>query len=205
MATDAELLDLWGRGDRAAGSELFERHYSALLRFFTNKLASQAEVEDLVQATLFACIDARARFRGDASFKTFLFSIARNVLLKFLRDERRLTSLDAEQVSLADCGRGQSSALGAKREQQLLLAALRHIPLDSQVMLEMVYWEQMTAKQVAEILGETQPAIRGRLSKAKRELRAAVERLATTPQESSSTLDGLERWARSLRGYWEPS
>ena len=94
--------------------------------------------------------------------------------------------------------------LQLRREQQLLLAALRQIPLDSQVVLEMTYWEQMTARAIGEVLGETEAAIRGRLRKAKLELRGAVEALARTPEELRSTLDGLERWADGLRSYWEP-
>jgi RNA polymerase sigma factor (sigma-70 family) len=199
---DAALLSAWAEGDARAGSRLFERHYRAVYRFFANKLASLAEVEDLVQQTFMATIDARARFRGDASFKAFLLAIARNLLLKHLRDRRKLESLDAGETSLADCGMGVSTAMQLRREQQLLLTALRHIPIDSQVVLEMTYWEQMGGKAIAEVLGESEAAIRGRLRKAKLELRGAIESLARTPDELSSTLDGLERWVGGLRNYW---
>ena len=89
------------------------------------------------------------------------------------------------------------------REQQLLLTALRNIPIDSQVVLEMTYWEQMAGKAIAEVLGESEAVIRGRLRKAKLELRGAIEALARTPDELSSTLDGLERWVGALRNYWD--
>lgn len=200
---DHALLERWAAGDRTAGGELFERHFASLHRFFANKLASLSDVEDLMQQTLVACVAARAGFRRDAAFRTFLFSIARNTLLKHLRDRRPLTTFDPDDTSLADCGMGQSSVVRAKREQQLLLLGLRHIPVDSQVVLEMHYWEAMTAPEIAETLNETVPAVRGRLRKAREQLVAAIERLAGDPQERRSTVDGLDDWVRSLRGYWE--
>lgn len=41
MAEDAELLEAWRHGDGAAGSELFERHYPAIVRFFANKVVPE--------------------------------------------------------------------------------------------------------------------------------------------------------------------
>jgi RNA polymerase sigma factor (sigma-70 family) len=200
---DHTLLARWADGDRMAGGELFERHFPSLHRFFHNKLTSLADIEDLVQQTLVACIAARDGYRRDASFRTFVFAIARNMLLKHIRDRRSLTSLDPDDASLADCGMGQSSVVRAKREQQLLLHGLRHIPIDSQVVLEMHYWEPMTAAEIAETLGDTVPAVRGRLRKAREQLVVAIERLARDPEERRSTVDGLDDWVRSLRGYWE--
>lgn len=200
---DAVLLSAWGAGDGEAGSRLFTRHYRSVYRFFSNKLASLAAVEDLVQQTFTACVEARARFRGDASFRTFVLAIARNLLLKHLRDRRRDPDIDADAASLADCGLGASTVVGMRREQQLLLTALRRIAIDSQVVFEMTYWEQMPAREIAAILGETEAAIRGRLRKAKLELRGAIEALARTPDEVSSTIDGLDRWADGLRNYWD--
>jgi RNA polymerase sigma factor (sigma-70 family) len=200
---DGALLRAWASGDKQAGRQLFERHYKTVYRFFANKLASLAEVEDLVQQSFMAAIEARARYRGDASFRTFLLAIARNVFLKHIRDRRKVDSLDAGETSLADCGMGASTMMRLRREQQLLLTALRHIPIDSQAILEMTYWEQLTGKAIAEVLGESEAVIRGRLRKAKLELRGAIEALARTPEELGSTLDGLDRWAEGMRNYWD--
>ena len=200
--SDAELLAAWAEGDRRSGAALLRRHFDALYRFFTNKVAAEAEAEDLVQQTMAACVEASGRYRGDASFRTFLFAIARNVLLKHIRDRKQVESIDAEGQSLADHGLGMSTALGLRREQQLLLTALRHVSIDSQVLLELYYWEQMSATQIAAVLNTSEAGVRGRLRKAKLELRAALDALARNPGELASTLDGLERWAADLRAHW---
>jgi RNA polymerase sigma factor (sigma-70 family) len=196
---DGQLLRAWAEGDRHSGAALLSRHFNALHRFFANKLANQAEVEDLVQVTMMACIDARTRFRGDASFRTFLFAIARNTLFKHLRQRKAIASLDTDAQSLADCGLGLSTILADRREHQLLLTALRHIGIDSQIVFELYYWEQLSATAIATVLETTEPAIRARLRKAKLELQAALDTLARDRAELESTFDGLERWAAELR------
>ncbi|MCA9692181.1 MAG: sigma-70 family RNA polymerase sigma factor [Myxococcales bacterium] len=206
VTTDAELLRGWGAGDRDAGSRLFEKYLRPLHRFFSNKLASPSDVDDLVQQTFAACVASRHRYRADSSFRTYLYGIARNVLLKHLARRRRrhgvVASLDAMTMSLADLGLGQSTALGLRHEQALLLRALRHIPIDSQIVLEIYYWEEMTARQVAEVLDVTEPAVRARLRKAKAELRGALERLARTPAELDSTRGRLDEWIDTVRRIW---
>lgn len=203
MPDDAELMAKWMAGDSTAGRRLFERHYRTVYRFFANKLGSLAEVEDLVQRTFMACFEARSRFRGEAGFRTFVLAIARNLLLKYFRDRRKVESIDASETSLVDCGLGASTMMGLRGEQRILLDALRRIPIDSQVVLELTYWEQMSAKQVAAVLEQSDTTIVGWLRKAKRQLREAIERAEASPAEITSTLGGLERWAEGLRGYWD--
>src|SRR5690242_14170431 len=101
MQEDGELLRAWASGNKQAGKQLFERHYKTVYRFFVNKLSTLAEVEDLVQQSFMATIEAQSRYRGEASFKTFVLAIARNVFLKHIRDRRKVDSLDAGELSLA--------------------------------------------------------------------------------------------------------
>jgi RNA polymerase sigma-70 factor (ECF subfamily) len=87
--TDADLLRAWADGNKSAGEQLFERHFEAIARFFRNKLTAEAQHEDLIQQTFLGCVEARDRFRGDASFRSFLFAIAHNQLGKHWRSRRR--------------------------------------------------------------------------------------------------------------------
>src|SRR5690606_25346041 len=82
-----ELLEAWRGGDRQAGEQLFERHFDAVARFFRNKV--NQGIDDLIQRTFLACVEGKDRFRGEASFRTFLFAVAHNVLSKHYRSQRR--------------------------------------------------------------------------------------------------------------------
>ncbi|HMG52097.1 MAG TPA: sigma-70 family RNA polymerase sigma factor, partial [Kofleriaceae bacterium] len=82
-ADDLTLLDLWCAGDRAAGSELFRRHFEAVYRFFEHK--TDGDLDDLVQETFLACTRSRDAFQRKSSFRTYLFSIARHMLFAYWR------------------------------------------------------------------------------------------------------------------------
>src|SRR5688572_27742123 len=127
MDDDFALLDRWAAGDKRAANSLLERHFDAIYRFFKNK-ASHG-VDDLVQDTFTACIGARERFRRDASFRTFLFATARNVLFEHYRRGRRAEN-DTEigESSIAMLDPTPSAIVCNREEQRLLLEALRALP-----------------------------------------------------------------------------
>lgn len=201
-AEDFELLDRWQGGDRAAGDQLFERHFASAFRFFRNKVGD-AVAEDLTQTTFLACVDGRDRFRGSASFRTYLFAIARNQLLMHFRKKGtrdRVVELGTESV--ADLGASPATVMGAKAEQKLLLAALRLIPVDFQIAIELYYWEQLSTKELAQVLEIPEGTVRSRLTRAREHLAKHIERLADSPAVLESTIGGLDNWAKSLQALF---
>jgi RNA polymerase sigma factor (sigma-70 family) len=198
---DHELLLAWRGGDRRSGGMLFDRHFATVRRFFHNKACTESEVEELIQRTFAACVESVERFRADASFKTWLLAIARNVLREWIRETLRegVDDNEVDQLCSEQRGPGLSSRLDVQREHHLLLAALRRLPLESQLLLELFYWEELTAGELAEVLGVPEGTIRTRLRKAKLELSGTIDQLARTKAELDSIHSGLEGWARGLR------
>lgn len=198
VTSDPELLDAWRGGDLAAGDELFNRHFGAIHRFFRNKVSDG--LEDLVQQTFMACVEGRERFRNDSTFRTYLFGVAHNLLRDHYRAQRREPeALDFGKNSAVDAGAGPSTLVGRRREERLLLEALRSIPLDSQIVLELYYWEEMSASQTATVLGVPEGTVRGRVRRAKQLLKTQLAKLARSPQELETTVGNLDRWAAALR------
>src|SRR3954463_11182439 len=85
--SDLDLLVAWRAGDAAAGQVLFKRHFRKVYRFFETKCG--AEADELVQATFLACVRAKDQFRGESSFATYLFTVARHELYRVLSERRR--------------------------------------------------------------------------------------------------------------------
>ncbi|HLT34622.1 MAG TPA: sigma-70 family RNA polymerase sigma factor [Enhygromyxa sp.] len=193
--SDLELLDAWRRGDGRSGELLFRRYFAQLNRFFRNKTDTGAE--DLIQTTFLACVEGRDRFRESSSFRTYLFGIAHNVLCAHYRRVAR--TADFASTSIVDLGASPSGPLTRRDEHAALLRALRSIPLDYQVMLELSYWEGMKAPEIGEILSLPSNTVRSRLSRARAALREALERGVGTPELLRSTLADLDGWARSIR------
>jgi RNA polymerase sigma-70 factor (ECF subfamily) len=202
MLSDAELLQRWGENDDRAGTELFKRHYSPVFRFFRAK--ATGELEDLVQETFLQLVRGRARFRGDASFRAYLFGTARNVLKQhFRRRQRKEGNIDFGTHSVMDLGESPSALVADKAEKRLLLEALRRLAVDDQIVLELFWWESMTALEVGAVLDLNEPAVRSRLHRAKARLGAIMQQLdgGVVLESTASDLDG---WAQRVRDDLEP-
>lgn len=195
---DSTLLQRWQAGDEAAGAELFRRYYAAILRFFRSKVGPQAP--DLVQRCFLGCLEARPRIREGANFRSFLFGVARNVLLMHFRGSRRdRERLDFTERSAEDLGASPVTLLAREREAHLLLHALRSIPLEYQIVLELYYWEGLNSREIADMDGTPEATIRTRLRRAKIRLEKRLGEIAETPALARETTTNLESWARKLR------
>ncbi len=196
MDSDAVLFAAWRAGDARAGAELFERHYSAIARFFRNKV--DVDAPDLIQKTFLGCLESRERVRGDSSFRTYLFAVAHNTLYKHLRSRSR-SPLDFGVTSIHDLRPTATALLVRRGEERALLQALRQIPVEHQITLELYYWEQLTAAEIAAIQAIPEGTVRTRLRRAKQLLEQALAHVATTPAELHDTLSNLDAWASSIR------
>lgn len=175
--SDAELLHRWHGGDKSMGSTLFHRHFSSVQRFFRNKVLAD-DIEDLVQQTFLGCLEGIARFRGDASFRTYLFAIARRRLYSYLRardQSRRRTEPDLSVTSVLDLGVTPSSAVAAARDHILMLQAMQRLSVERQTLLELFYWEDLRGHEIAEVLDIPPATVRTRLFRARAELKEILE------------------------------
>jgi len=194
---DFELLTAWRQGDERAGNTLFRRHFRALFRFFSTKL--DGPVDDLVQETMLACVKGRDRFRHDALFKTYLMRVARNRLFSHYKSRER--NFDPMHSSAIDGGASPSSAMAGGEDRARLLAALRRIPLEFQVTLELYYWEGLKGRELAAVLDISDHTVRSRLSRARAQLRAELALLSKTSPGDLETIerDGdFDAWAAQL-------
>ncbi len=204
MADDFEVLERWRAGNRQAGNELLGRHFDRLYRFFHNKVG--AEVDDLIQRTFLACIESKDRFRKEASFRTYLFTVARHELYHhFRRSGRQAESVDVGEMSVVDLGTSPSRIVVAQQEQQLLLEALRRIPMSLQLAVELFYWEDLSTAELAAVLGVPQGTAKSRLRRARELLELRMRELSESDALVMSTLDHFERWASGVRDAVGPS
>jgi RNA polymerase sigma-70 factor (ECF subfamily) len=191
---DATLMERWIGGDDEAGQRLCARHHAEVYRFFEFKIANEAD--DLAQQTFLACVTSRARFRGASSFRTYLLGIAKNVLYGRLRQKARHPEVDLEVSSIEDLVTSPSERLGRAHDLARLRAALRQLPVAQQVLLELHYWHDLDMGMLAEVFETSPGAIRVRLLRARRALRARLEAAGDVPVASdplSSSLRDPER------------
>ncbi|WP_170135542.1 RNA polymerase sigma factor [Nannocystis exedens] len=175
-----------------------ERHYEAVVRFFATK--DRARAPDLIQQTLVKLVESVPRIAKDCNVRAYVLGIARHVLYDHFRAAYQTAArFDFSERSVADLQPGPSSILAREHQTRLLFQALRQLPLESQLLVELYYWEELTAREVADILGMPEGTVRTRLRRARHLLEQALTRLAESPEELHSTLTDLDGWARRVR------
>ena len=159
---DRALLVAWSGGDKSAGEEVMRRFFPLLWRYFRNKV--DHETDDLIQATLAACVRHRERLAESTNVRAYLLTIARHELYGHLRrrpDFDPLThSVAAEQTS--------PSSLAAHRDaKQRLRQALRALPCVLQEAVELQLDEDLSGPELAEVLEVPEGTVRSRLRRAR--------------------------------------
>lgn len=172
---DGELLAAWSAGDRGAANSLIERHFAIVYRFFATKV--DRELDDLVQQTFLACLEARDRFERRSSFVGFLLGIARNLLFNHYRRKQRSPVAFATS-SIRDDATSPSEVVARHEDEALLNEALRRIPVESQIVLELTYWEGLAGQEVAAALGTPVATIYTKLHRARECLRTRLVELS---------------------------
>jgi RNA polymerase sigma-70 factor (ECF subfamily) len=200
--SDSELLERWRGGNRRAGSQLVTRHFGDVRCYFVAKFAD--EHEDLTQETFSRLVAGRDRFRGGCSFRAYLFCIARNVGLEHLRTRYKAVAPLATSSLVDLTGRRCSSIAAEREEHRVLLDALRLLPLEQQELVELCYWQRLTGAELAELLGVTESAVRGRLRTAIKALGEAYRKHSGKPHAWVLEDGEVERWLEELRQRLRP-
>jgi RNA polymerase sigma factor (sigma-70 family) len=176
-ATELELVEAWRGGDAAAGRALFARYFDRLHRFFSSKVSQG--VEDLIQDTLLACVEGRGTLQRSDAFATFLFGVARRRLYRKWRDEHRgANAIDFGLTSVTDLGMTPSDEAAQRESRRRVVAAMQRIPVELQIALELFYWEDMSASEVAKVLDLPEGTVRSRLRRARSLLEQQLQRAA---------------------------
>jgi RNA polymerase sigma-70 factor (ECF subfamily) len=191
VADDLELWRAWTDGDEDAGNRLVRRFFLGVHRFFQSKVADHAD--ELTQKTFLACVESRDRFRGQASFRSYLFGIARKQLLRHFEGRGRGLSVhDITNTTVHDLDPSPSRVVAQLEDHAVVLEALRRIPLDHQVVIELCYWEELSLAEVADVLDVPVGTVKSRLSRAKAQLREQLD-------VSGDVVEPARRLGRALR------
>ncbi|HWB78106.1 MAG TPA: RNA polymerase sigma factor [Nannocystaceae bacterium] len=188
--SDIELLAQWQAGSDRAGDLLLRRCFPLLYRFFINKVGDATD--DLVQQTLIAALRHREKILDSGAFRMYLLKIARSRLYDHLRALRRHAGhVDDhfEHISVAAAGTSNTSRFGRAQAAVQVRDALRRLPVDLQLVVELHYWEEHSTAQISELLELAQGTVKSRLRRA----REALEQELGTTAEVTEALLGRAR------------
>ncbi|MER1967909.1 sigma-70 family RNA polymerase sigma factor [Castellaniella sp. GW247-6E4] len=183
MNADSDLEDIQyaaraGAGDTHAYAWLVGRHQAAVHRYLVRLTGAPDAARDLTQDTFLRAFQAIGTWRPEAKFRTWLFRIAHNLALDYLRRARqwrRFVPLD-DGLEVPDPAPGPAARLEATRDAQRLEAALAALPPAHREILLLREIEQMSYEDIARMLDLNLGTVRSRIARGRAALLAILRR-----------------------------
>ncbi|MGE3510589.1 MAG: RNA polymerase sigma factor [Vicinamibacterales bacterium] len=183
---DEQLMLEVRRGDASQLGRLFERHHVPLFEFLYHTTGDRIGAEDLVQDVFVRILKYRHTYRDGSPFVTWMYRIARNARADYFRRRHavRASLGGLEPVDVADVdppadAPGVEDRLEWHRQTMLLRRALRQLPLDKRELIVLARYQRLPHQQIAELLDLDVGAVRVRVHRALRLLRARFDTLVT--------------------------
>lgn len=159
VRSDATLIAAYRSGDEGAATILVERHGKALGRYLYGIGAPPSDVEDLVQETFFRAFRALDSWRGEATFRSWLFRIGSNLRKDWYRREAGRVVVPIDDADLPDSADPEGEA-GATEMERLLIQGLGTLPRLQREVFLMRAQQGMAYEDICAALGTTPGAAR---------------------------------------------
>ncbi len=173
LPTDEELVASYRAGVETAADELVRRHAASLGRFLYGAGAPPADVDDLVQEAFFRAFRALDGWRGEASFKSWLYRIGTNLNRDRFRRQKGREMVSIEDHDIPDHADPEGEA-GANDMEARLLSALDRLPRLQREVFLLRAQQGLEYGQISDALGTTPGAARGYYHHAVKRLKEAV-------------------------------
>ncbi|MEI7024534.1 RNA polymerase sigma factor [Paenibacillus sp. y28] len=209
--TDSQLIREIKDGNVQLYAELMQRYEKKILSFIYHMLKSsrmEALADDLCQDTFYKAYRSLTTFREvEASFSTWLYTIARNTVLSELRKQKNL------KVSLEQSGHTPQAGSETEPEHSMLRSekvsmvreAINSLPEKQRAALILREYDQMDYQEIAGILGQSVSAVKSLLFRARASVRVQLEPyFATTEMVHAHILHHEGEWdnryLKSMKG-----
>lgn len=170
-------------GDQSGFDELINAYRDSLIYFINGFLNNLDESEDVAEEAFMELIVHPHRYSFRSSFKTYLFSVARNKAVDRVRKEKKISPAQIDDMELEDLERIEKQIF--KDENAVMLhKAMAKINPEYASLLRLLYFEEMTSEQAGKILKKNKRQIANLTYRAKNSLRRAMEEEGFSYEES---------------------
>jgi len=159
-------------GDQGALREMYRAYAGRIYTFAFGSLRNQEESHEVVVDTMYQVWRHAARFRGDSKPSTWILGIARNVMLTKLRSRRP----DHEELpeDIAEDSPGPEAPTQDRQVRDAVRACMDGLPVEQRECLHLIYFEELSVSEVAEIQGCPENTVKTRLFHARRKIKPCL-------------------------------
>ena len=161
---EAELLAQVARGDHQAFQQFYRLYAPRVFRYALTLVRDQFLAEEVVQETMIAVWRGAKGFRGRSQVSTWVFGIARNQAWQVLRRTPQNLSEPEEEVVVLD-------GVGMVEEEERVRKALTKLPPIEREVVVLAFYQGLTYRDIAAILGVPEGTVKSRMYHARKRLR----------------------------------
>lgn len=174
-----EILHRYHNGDDRAFTELFALYQEGLYSYLLNIVNDKHEAENIMIETFARLAVFGDKFAGRSSLKTYLYTIGKNLAIRYIkmRDRNRHISFEEAIWALADDGDSPEDVLEREESIQKLRYAVSLLNDDYKTVLELLYFEDMSYRQAAKVMSKSEKQINNLAYRAKLTLKSKLEAL----------------------------
>ncbi len=147
---DRELMERFRSGDRAAFDQLVRRHQKQIWRLVWRYVKRDADAADVTQQAFVRAFKGMAAFRGTSSVRSWLYRIAINCALSWLRDHKREQPSEIDDEAASESSPAPALLI-ATQDNAALRAAIEKLPPKQKLVLELRVFDDLSFKEVAEL------------------------------------------------------
>ncbi|MCL2579577.1 MAG: RNA polymerase sigma factor [Oscillospiraceae bacterium] len=172
-----ELYHRFANGDNKAFEELVLLYEDELSRFIYGTVRDHHETEHLTIETFAQLALNRKKYEGKSSFKTYLFSIGKNLTMRHIKKRGREQHLSFEDATAIPIDDDQTlyGALEREETRQYLQKAMQELKKEYHAVLVLLYFEDMSYKQAAQVMNKSDTQIKHLAYRAKAALKKNLE------------------------------
>ena len=178
MESSDDLIARVQSGDREAFGLIFEHHSRFIYKFIYAMLGEQSLAEELTQETFLGAYKGIHGLRGEAQLKTWLCGIAKNVVYKSLRSNRKEGMKSGDEIESLDVVDKKNlppdREFLSKELNQKISSALAKLDEDKRLVFTLKELQNLSYQEISEITGFTVPKLKTDLHRAKNEMRTAL-------------------------------
>ena len=178
---DFSLMERIGAGDHAAFRELVERHQHAVIGTVAKMLGNASEAEDIAQQVFLRIWKNAKRYRPDAKFTTYLYTITRNLVFNETRRKSRKKEVSSDereensnQLIEASPDRQPDAELLQAELQKAVDDAIAALPETQRMAVVLRRYEQLSYEEIAVVLELSVSAVKSLLFRARTTLRESL-------------------------------
>jgi len=173
---DHALVERFLGGDAQAFEVLMARHYDRISRLAWRIVGDRTAAMEIAQETFVRAYRALPRFRGTATFGSWLYRIAVNLCFTHLR-RRPGVSLPLDAIASESAAADPASSFEAQRRRTTVRAAVDALPPHYRIVIVLSSVEGLSYEEIARLLGIPLGTVKSRISTAKQMLRERLRAL----------------------------